>query len=443
MRDHLFISYATEDSVFARWLALRLTACGYRVWIDQFELLGGESYPGEIDTALKARAFRFLSILSHSSVAKPNPTKERTLALNLAREREEAFLVPLNVDGLRPTELDWMTSDLTFIPFQGDWAGGLRQLLRLLERDGCPTLGDGAGPRAARDAVRADTAVVSEPETLGSNLLPILEWPDVLHQYRFTREVTSQDVLAMADQWAFHFLPANQGGRQFAFAFDDPPGNQFGDARAIRDASTVWEETEQLRGVPCWNLVKPIVIRATYLKCRQLGMREAKDGSFVYFPDALLKKNRLRFSTYTGKTVPLTVVGERSFRGKERFRYHLGFRLDLLRLPGGAPCMKISVRLRLTDLSGEELPSVAALARRKSMTRTWYNHEFYSRTLALASFLAEADGIIRCGTTKPVVLSSTPMQLQSPVSIDEERLPKGRQPFTQSRDRSASDEDTS
>src|SRR5438045_6308152 len=45
VRDHLFISYATEDRSLAEWLTRKLTADGYRVWCDCFSLLGGESYP--------------------------------------------------------------------------------------------------------------------------------------------------------------------------------------------------------------------------------------------------------------------------------------------------------------------------------------------------------------------------------------------------------------
>ena len=101
-RDHLFISYAVEDQALAKWLTLKLTAAGYRVWCDQFKLLGGESYPRDIDRALKEQTFRVLALLSRSSLQKPNPRKERTLALNIARERGCEFLIPLNVDGLKP-----------------------------------------------------------------------------------------------------------------------------------------------------------------------------------------------------------------------------------------------------------------------------------------------------------------------------------------------------
>ena len=132
-RDHLFISYATEDWSFVEWLTLRLTAEGYKVWCDRIKLLGGESYPRDIDAAIKWRTFRFLTVLSHHSIKKPNPLKERTLALNLAKERNENFVVPINLDGISPTDLDWMVSDLTFISFHLGWADGLKQLLKLLE----------------------------------------------------------------------------------------------------------------------------------------------------------------------------------------------------------------------------------------------------------------------------------------------------------------------
>jgi hypothetical protein len=43
VRDHLFISYAAENSVLADWFARRLAALGYAVWYDRLKLLGGEA----------------------------------------------------------------------------------------------------------------------------------------------------------------------------------------------------------------------------------------------------------------------------------------------------------------------------------------------------------------------------------------------------------------
>jgi hypothetical protein len=139
------------------------------------------------------------------------------------------------------------------------------------------------GPRAAAAALRPETAVVDEPESLNANLFRVLRWPEVLHQYRFARPVEKLDLLAATDSWAFHYLPASPGHRQLAFAFEDPPEGCFGDTRVYRDASAVWGATEEFKGIPTWNLVKPIAVRALYLRARELGLREREDGSLVYF----------------------------------------------------------------------------------------------------------------------------------------------------------------
>src|SRR5207247_11344284 len=102
----------------------------YRVWCDRFSLIGRESYPKEIDIEIKEPTYRVIAILSKASIQKPNTTKERTLALNLAHERSENFLIPLNVD-LGTTQLDWMTSDLNYISFS-NWANGYAALLQTL-----------------------------------------------------------------------------------------------------------------------------------------------------------------------------------------------------------------------------------------------------------------------------------------------------------------------
>jgi hypothetical protein len=52
--------------------------------MDRLKLLGGERWPKDIDTAIKARTFRMVALLSRSSKDKPNPAKERQLALALS-----------------------------------------------------------------------------------------------------------------------------------------------------------------------------------------------------------------------------------------------------------------------------------------------------------------------------------------------------------------------
>ena len=46
---HLFISYAVEGLILAKWFARKLAAQGFAVWFDQMRLPGGEPWPQDID----------------------------------------------------------------------------------------------------------------------------------------------------------------------------------------------------------------------------------------------------------------------------------------------------------------------------------------------------------------------------------------------------------
>src|ERR1019366_314774 len=180
--SHLFISYASEDGDLAEWLTLKLIAEGYEVWCDRVKLLGGESYPRDIDDAIKRRTFRLLHLLSRSSQDKPNPAKERTLALNIGRERHIDFLIPLNVDGLRAVELNWMTSDLTFIPFDESWAVGFAALLKKLRAINAPRPVAGTGLQQIANWYQAQDLPDTRDELLLSNRLEVTGIPSTVHR---------------------------------------------------------------------------------------------------------------------------------------------------------------------------------------------------------------------------------------------------------------------
>jgi hypothetical protein len=137
-RNHLFISYSPEDSIFAGWLTQKLTSEGYQVWCEQFKLLGGESYPDDVDEAIKSDAFRVLALYSQASLANLEVMRQRALALSISKERDNDFLIPLKLDGFAIQELDRTSSSLKFITFEVNWAIGLKQLLAKLKSIDCP-----------------------------------------------------------------------------------------------------------------------------------------------------------------------------------------------------------------------------------------------------------------------------------------------------------------
>ena len=215
---HLFISYATEDCALADWLARKLANQGYAVWLDRLKMLGGEPWPQSIDIAIKERTFRMLALISKDSLRKSNPSKERTLALSITRTREiPDFMIPIKVDSV---ELDWLTTDLTYIPFNSGWADGWRQLLNKLESLNAPTTLGARHDLAALSFDAGAGLVADEPEPIISNALLIRKLPRYLSIFGLRRASFDHVDKIVNDQWA-----AFQISESKVAAFGPPPSD--------------------------------------------------------------------------------------------------------------------------------------------------------------------------------------------------------------------------
>ena len=137
MKDQIFISHATpEDNEFTIWLASRLEMLGYKVWIDKNELLGGERFWPTIQKAIDASKKVLL-------VYSMNITREGVLKSGIEREFEYAnsvanskgysdFVIPLHIDNSN-YHLAIGFPNLNQIPFNNNWAEGLKQLKKKLD----------------------------------------------------------------------------------------------------------------------------------------------------------------------------------------------------------------------------------------------------------------------------------------------------------------------
>jgi hypothetical protein len=407
MRDHLFISYAWEDSALAEWLTLKLTSLGYKVWCDRFQLLGGESYPRDIDLAIKDRSFRVIALLSRSSIGKQNPVKERTLALNIGRARSIDFLIPVNVDGLRPTELDWMDSDLTFIAFDQSWNEGIVRLIKKLEAIAAPR--DGSGSAAVSEWFESASTLASRTETLKSNLFEFNALPSEIYWMR--RTATSAD---LPDEW-----PAYADG-EGVWMLEVPDGLAAGDGWVIPMDLEGPGQDDQVRRVFV-NLLRQYLRR----RCKELGLAETPTGE-MYFPPGLLDGDRLPFAHYSGRMTSLQAVGFKTFRSgarTSRNKHHLvvGWMPRLDRF--GSPAAELDLRVYLTDETGAPLPARLVNRRRKKVARSWFNHQWWSRTNAVARWFSGAQSEVNLALgPAQIVMSATPIALSVDVGIDESAM---------------------
>jgi len=142
-RDTLFISHATpQDNEFSIWLASRLEMMGYKVWLDKAGLLGGERFWPTIQQAIQS-SIKVLFVYSNNIV-----TEEGILKGGIENEIEYAksiatannlkdFIIPLHIDD-SPYNLAIGLPNLNQIPFEKNWADGLKTLIKKLDKDSVP-----------------------------------------------------------------------------------------------------------------------------------------------------------------------------------------------------------------------------------------------------------------------------------------------------------------
>lgn len=421
-RDHLFVNYATEDGLFAEWLALRLTSEGYKVWIDRFKLLGGESYPRDIDVAIKNRTFRFLSLLSKSSIAKPNPMKERTLALNLAKlPGMTGFVVPLNVEGMSATELDWLTSDITFIPFHASWQKGLVQLLKLLDRENCPKFA-GDGRAIVSDLALTSELIVETPDILTSNTCAFSQIPKRLYTYVVSPSLADSRRVDVLRDWACYPITPHR-----VVAFHPPDGELLKWFQVDEAQRHEWQEKPEIEGVPTNDIIAALLRRCIEVCCRRKGFLWNNEGKVYCCRLPFAKRLPIRLSS--GEKTTVQSSGSRTYfrvgAPKAPYRFRLAVSPTVIRnFIDGDYSLIWKLRIWCTDETDKDLPSARRLSRRKHCVRNWNNRHWLVRHLGIIQYLADLEGCIRAGDEGPqqVVLDCSPYCFTAPKGIDESKL---------------------
>ncbi len=419
-RDHLFISYATEDLPLAAWLTRRLTAEGYQVWCDRVKLLGGESYPKDIDKAIGERTFRFLPLLSNFSKAKDNPVKERTKAIKVGQALQIAdFIIPLNVDGI--TDLDWMMTDLTYIPFHLGWATGFRQLLDKLDSIHAPRPLDN-GRQIAIESFLPDNVISASPETVFSNCLPFTNIPSTILRFTVDPPLVPEERRPVAVEWPHYFVSPRE------LLALQPPRPPLLEGRVTLADRFACVDVLDIGGIRTGDLLASLLFKAVRHRAAARGLLQSFDHRlYYYFPSGLCRDDKVVFKTAEGAQTWVRVTGERVFwrlGASEKYRYHLGAAFRVRRDVRSGYVLQLTPVFHITDPVGQPLPSRTVASRRKRLAKNWWNYEWLNRHLAVASFLAGGeDPMILLGdSTDPLQLSSRFFHLDAPFGINEASL---------------------
>ncbi|MCE2416622.1 toll/interleukin-1 receptor domain-containing protein [Candidatus Poribacteria bacterium] len=418
-RDHLFISSVDEDGAFADWLTRKLTTEGYLVWSERFKLLGGEAYPDDIDDTIKNRTFRFISLYSRVSLKYPEVGRQRALALNIGNERKQDFLIPLDVDGVSPAQLDHVTRALNFITFKDNWAVGLEQLLKKLESIDCPRSLPN-GKRIAVETFLGDDVRSDEKEILFSNCFQIQQIPKVIYRFKARKEIPKEKLDELKFEWSYRRVDP------YTFlSFHKPPALITREYRITKKGGGLWPEVERIDRIRSSNLVSELIRKALIVKGHQKGLKYCSEAGLLYFPPNLLKNNRLNFIRPDDNSETYVLAnGERKHPSGGKYLYSLApdffIRQDIF----DDFTVLIRIRVRLSDPKGKPLKGHRTIvSRRKYLCKNWWNKHWFNRTLAVSQFLAD-EGKITIGESQDVqiIIDANPLHFNAPVGINEERL---------------------
>lgn len=336
-RETIFISHATPaDNEFVRWLGTRLTAHGYRVWADIFELRGGTPFWQEIERIIRDEAFQVIAVLSRVSVAPERSGVQNEIALAdtvKKKLRRPEFLVPIRLDDVPHSDFPIQVHRLNAIDFSTGWGAGLERVLEDLQKSNAPRATSNVSQAFDRwRATMATSATIVDvgKETYLSNILPIHSLPERIgfHEGSRSLAMTSAALRAAGIPHAVHGARVVMFTDSDEFAEHLPSGERLspsirpklrellaGDARGAllprrRDAKT---------------LVTGILTRELERALRGRGLRqlETTGGIVSYFPKGLIEGDRVDYVNQAGRKTYKKVVGHSE---KLDVDWHLGMK---------------------------------------------------------------------------------------------------------------------
>jgi hypothetical protein len=435
-RDLVFVSHATpEDNEFTQWLVLQLAKEGYKVWSDITRFLGGEDNWSVIEDALRNGTAKFLMVLSRKSNHKLGAIQELRVAKSVAQvEKISDFIVPLRIDDISNTDINIELSGIQYIDFNGGWAEGLRKVLKKLQTDNIlrnpvegPTIANTWWKTSHKET---DGYLENQSEKYSSNRFLIESLPKILNLH--VLEKTSIGSYKITKEWHYPYFVHDNCIVSFACAEDFRSFLPI-DYKIIHTYSIpIAEYFSGSFSFPKYAVdeFRRFIIRLlneSFLKIidvKQTNKCSVKNRTCIFLNDNFSENNKVFFIGVNGKRTWRTLVGFARFKGKDetiKKRYwHFG--ISAQPTLGDENYYSINAHVIFSsDGANAWTDSIKLQRARRSQCKNWWNPQWRDRLIAIMTYLADEDGIVRVGVGSDLVLSinGRPITFNSPSSYTE------------------------
>ncbi len=405
-KKYIFISYAIEDYFLAKWLAGKLSAEGYYVWMDNIRLKGGDIWKDKINEALSQKSFIVLALLSNYSIKKQNPSGERIIASEIEKKENRKFLIPIKVDDINAIDLGFDIISKQYIDFSKSWATGLRDVLDVLSEENVPR---GSPVSISSKFFLPENAIKNTPDIVISNLIKFTKIPDKVNVYYDRVTLSDDDKNALIKAWAFKCL-----GEGLYLSFYDPP-SKFEDKIGKRKESYLISCNSRIKGIYSINLRTELLKKHIITLFQFGGCQYDRSKNILTFVEGQFENNKLKYELNGRKTF-LKVVGERKFalyrKSAEKNQYRLGTTISILPLQKNIYLLlRNNIHLELGDI-----PDRSKASRYKAITKVWFNKTYLRQFVATFHYLIEQQLKFY---TDVIQIGREPINFEFPYSINE------------------------
>lgn len=431
-RDIIFLSHATPaDNEFTIWLASRLQLLGYKVWIDKNNLLGGEKFWETIDSVIRNEAIKFLLVYSKNifqrddkgeiveGKLKDGVYKEFSFAESIGKQKGlEDFIVMMNIDGA-DYNLFIGADRLNQIPFYENWATGLEQLVKKLERDSIPKFEesrDSAFGNWYENEMTTKNGIIDKKELYYSNWWQINKLPDSFFIYQFQTDKQSRLIYEKENTFPISKIS------NCLSSFDDEINLQIEDNGEIINIKPTGKFEIRIQDIflgfegetfpthrDSENHLKQLLKRIFHLimKNRKMFWYEMSNKKLAYYhtPASLNKlkvKFKYPFKGDKGKTKTRNLLGK--YQHTNFWHYAVSAKPIL------SPIVGFSLKNHLTFsdngfTSWEDKEKIHSHRRSKAKISRYYNEDWRDFHCAFLNSLSNGDGKIEISLSKCFVLS--------------------------------------